>query len=396
MLFQTFDDKEHCSVIYANHRLYLKARPEKMTKTWSYSESLKDENDVEYAQIYCGGKTLDEICPQHHVKEWEAIKDRLTAFYRACGEAKLDLNDHCFYDMVPKFFLKDLAQIKNKICDFVFCNYEKSKNYDLMFHLIKILTEIKNTKLNVDYSALKNRRHEFKVRKFISNNKNNLPYVNYDPFKTKTGRLATKPNSFPILTMDKTYRKILKPNNGWFLEFDFNAAELRVLLGLTGKEQPQEDIHEWNAKNIYHGLTTREEAKKRIFAWLYNPKSEDSLSNKAYDKASLLKKYWDGSCVNTMYNRKIEADEYHALNYLIQSTAADLFFKQLINIRTLLEGRKSKVAFCMHDSIIIDYAEEDNDILLKLKRAFSNTDLGNFMVNTSVGKNYGEMKKLSI
>ena len=89
-----------------------------------------------------------------------------------------------------------------------------------------------------------------KVRNFIKHNKNTFPYVVYDPFKSKTGRLVTK-NSFPILTMDKNYRKILKPNNDWFIEFDFNAAELRVLLGLLGKEQPQEDLHEWNKKNVY-------------------------------------------------------------------------------------------------------------------------------------------------
>jgi hypothetical protein len=46
------------------------------------------------------------------------------------------------------------------------------------------------------------------------------------------------------------------------LEFDFNAAELRVLLGLLEKEQPQQDIHEWNINNVYRGLITREDAKK--------------------------------------------------------------------------------------------------------------------------------------
>jgi DNA polymerase I-like protein with 3'-5' exonuclease and polymerase domains len=92
----------------------------------------------------------------------------------------------------------------------------------------------------------------------------------------------------------------------------------------------------------------------------------------------------------------IKADEHHALNYILQSTAADLFFKQMNKVWKLLKNRKSKIVFCMHDSLVIDYCEEDNDILMKLKRAFSDTDLGNFVVNVSVGKNYGEMKKLSI
>jgi hypothetical protein len=396
MLFQTFDDKKNCNATYTKNKLYLKAFPKKMTKTWAYSEALKNKDNIEYAQIYCKGKTLDAICPEYLQKDWEKVKNKLIAFYKACEEAELDLNKHCFYDMTPRFFLEDLAQIKNKICEFVFSNYEKPKNYNFMLQLMKILTEIKNTKLNINYSALNDRLHEFKVRKFISNNKNNLPYISYDPFKTKTGRLSTRPSTFPILTMDKDYRRILKPNNDWFVEFDFNAAELRVMLSLLGKEQPQGDLHEWNMKNVYGGLITREKAKKRIFAWLYNPESNDHLSSKAYDRESLLQNYWNGSHIQTIYDRTIEADEYHALNYLIQSTAADLLFKQMIKIWEILEGRKSRIAFCMHDSLIIDYSEEDIDILAKLKKIFSDTDLGNFIVNVAVGKNYGKMEKLSI
>ena len=163
-----------------------------------------------------------------------------------------------------------------------------------------------------------------------------------------------------------------------------------------GKEQPQEDIHEWNMKNVYQGVGTREEAKKRIFAWLYNPKSKDNLSSKAYDRKEIVKKHYNGSEVTTFFNRTIPADEHHALNYILQSTAADLFFKQMIKVWEMLEGRESKIAFCMHDSLVIDYCEKDNDILVKLKKAFSSTDLGDFMVNVSVGKSYGQMSGLKL
>jgi hypothetical protein len=395
MLFQTFDDKENCKAVYTKNKLYFNKPPKGLSKTWSYSEFLRDKDNIAYAQIFCGGKTLDEVCPPHLQSEWEKVKNRLIAFQKTCQEVQLDLSEHCFYDMLPRFFLEDLAQIKNKICNFVFSNYEKPKNYDFMLQLVKVLTEVKNTKLNLDYSMLNNRLHEFKVRNFVANAKNNLQYINYNSFKTKTGRLATNSGSFPILTMDKNYRKILKPNNDWFIEFDFNAAELRVLLSLLEKEQPQEDMHKWNAKNIYRGSTTREEAKKRIFAWLYNPESKDYLSNGAYERDSVVKKHYNGNQVTTFFGRTIEADEHHALNYIIQSTAADLFFKQMIKIWEMLEGRESRIAFCMHDSLIIDYSEKDSDILIKLKKTFSDTSLGNFMVNVLVGKDYGEMKKLS-
>ena len=167
MLFQTFDNKKDCSAVYANGKLHFKRPPKNLTKTWSYSESLKNEN-IDYAHLFCGGKTLDDVCPKQYEKEWSEAKKRLEAFHKACKEAKLNLNDHCFYDLVPEFFLKDVARIKNKICNFVFANYEKPKDYNFTLDLIKILTEMNNTELNVDYSELNPRLHEFKVRKFLS------------------------------------------------------------------------------------------------------------------------------------------------------------------------------------------------------------------------------------
>ena len=68
----------------------------------------------------------------------------------------------------------------------------------------------------------------------------------------------------------------------------------------------------------------------------------------------------------------------------------------MIKVWKLLEGRESKIAFCLHDSLVIDYCEKDNDILVKLKKAFSETELGNFMVNVSVGENYGQMNRLKL
>ena len=396
MIFQTFDDKKECKALYTNNKLFFKKFPKNLTKTWSYSEFLKNKNEIEYAQLYCNGKSLDEICPPYLKEDWDGVNGRLKAYCRAIKEVKLNIHEHCFFEMVPRFFLLEYAKIKNRMCAHVFENYEKPENYDFLFSLTKLLTEIRNEKLDVDYSQLNNRMHEFKVRQFVQKNKNVSPYIEYNIYGTKTGRLSTAPASFPILTMDKTYRKILKPKNGWFIEFDFNAAELRTMLGLLNVEQPQEDLHEWNLKNVYRDIGTRDKAKKRIFAWLYNPESKDYLSSQIYNRDLLLKKHWNGSQIQTIYNRKIEADKHHALNYIIQSTASDLFLRQMIKVQNLLEDRDSRVAFCLHDSLVLDYSEKDNDILIKLKKTFAETDLGNYLVNVSVGENFGEMKKLNL
>ena len=91
------------------------------------------------------------------------------------------------------------------------------------------------------------------------------PNIVYDLFGSKTGRLTTKKNSFPILTMDKKYRSIIKPKNDCFLELDFNSAEIRTFLALQGLEQPKQDIHAWTGKNVFKGQLTRDEVKKKFF-----------------------------------------------------------------------------------------------------------------------------------
>ena len=394
MFFQTFDEKDKCVALFTNDKLYYKKFPKKLTKTWSYSELLKNHDGVKYAQLYCNGQTLEEVCPEHLKKEWGKVHNKLKAFYRSCLEVDLDLNKHCFFDMVPENFLIDCAKMKNSISSYVFANYEKPKNYEFLLALTKVLIEMKYKKLNIDYSELSAKLVVPKVRQFIKKNKK-LDQVKYSMFKTKTGRLSTFPNSFPILTMDKSYRKILKPNNDWFLEFDYNAAELRVMLGLLDKEQPKEDIHEWNIKNIYKN-GTRQEAKKRMFAWLYNPESKDPLSDEIYNREELLTKHWDGTQVKTYFDREIGADKHHALNYIVQSTASDLFLRQMIKVWERLKGKKSYIAFCMHDSLVIDFSEEDQYILNELKNAFVSTPLGRFKINACAGKTYGEMKKLNI
>ena len=186
----------------------------------------------------------------------------------------------------------------------------------------------------------------------------------------------------------------MKPHNHWFLELDFNANELRVLQALNGVEQPKEDIHDWNIKNIFGSGTERSEAKKRAFAWLYNPNSEDTAMSKFYNKDKILSTYYKDGIITTPFDRKIPSDDFHALNYLIQSTASDVCLTQAIKLDKLLNNRKSYITAVIHDSVLIDYNEDDRDLLKDLVETYGNTDFGEFKVNIAAGVNYGEMREL--
>jgi len=140
---------------------------------------------------------------------------------------------------------------------------------------------------------------------------------------------------------------------------------------------------------------SREKAKKSIFAWLYNP-SMKHPAEKVYNRTSVLDKHWDGDKIQTIYGREIEADKHHALNYVIQSTTSDLFLRRMIDVHEILKNKKSHIAFCVHDSLVIDLDNEEKDMIPEIKKIFSDTELGNFKVNLSAGKDYGTMKELKI
>ena len=117
---------------------------------------------------------------------------------------------------------------------------------------------------------------------------------------------------------------------------------------------------------------------------------------KFYDKNKVLTQYWNDGIINTPFGRNIEVDQSKALNYLIQSTTSDLFIRTALNINDKLQPVKSNVAFLLHDSIILDFSKEDKEILKELIEIFATTDLGKFRVNVSIGKTYGDMRRVEL
>tara|TARA_R110000824_G_scaffold4504_5_gene21801 strand:+ start:8152 stop:9348 length:1197 start_codon:yes stop_codon:yes gene_type:complete len=395
LYFQTLDNKGECLGYYANNELYYQDLPENADKTWYYSPSLKDRH-VEYARIYSGGVTLAAACPEEFKPTWDKITNRLRAFLKSFQASKVNLDETCIYNLIPEFFLYELCAAKNKITEHVLNNNPRPLNHDFMVDVIKMLSEIKEQPLNIDIEPIMTKLVTVRGKNFV----NKLREVNwicdYNPFGTVTGRLTTMPKTFPILTLHRDFRGCLHPQNDWFLELDYNAAEVRTLLGLSGTPQPEGDIHEWNIKNIYDGKLDRPSAKQKIFEWLYSHR-KNKKAEAFYDKNLVKEKYWNGYNIHTELGRDIKGvDNHHALNYIIQSTTSDLVLSKAVEIHNHLRDKESNVAFMMHDSIVIDLKHEERHTIPDLMKIFSTTPFGDYKVNTALGKNFGDMKGLNI
>jgi hypothetical protein len=393
LYYQSLDDKTECVGIYADGKLYFDDIPDGLERTWRHSGFSSET--VEYAWIMCGGKLLSEVCPSNLEEDLKKTQAKFKAYLKSFKIAKINLHEFCFFDLVPKDFLLEFCEVKNKITQHVFENFEKPKNYKHLADIHKLLHKIKYRQLNLDISDCRSLFNSTADRQKIKNILAGSQHIDYNLFGTVTGRLTTGVPGVPILTMKKEYRKIIKPKNDWFLSLDYNGAELRTLLALMGEEQPDYDIHMWNAKNVFSGFLSREEAKEKFFAWLYNPKS-DAIEHSIYDREKVLEKYYIKDTVNTPMGRAIEVDERKALNYLIQSTTADIVLDRAVAIDKFLHGKKSCVSHIVHDEVVVDLDDSERELVPEIKEIFENNKIDKFLCNLNAGQNYYNLKGLSL
>jgi len=391
LYFQTLDDKTECVGVYTDGKLNFDHIPDNLTRTWRYTGSVKDDN-VEYAWIFADGASLENACPAHLSERLDKAQRKFRAFLKTFEIGRINLREHCFFDMVPETFLMEFCEVKNLITEHVFENYEKPENYDMLVSFEKLLYKIKYQDLNINIDGCKSYFHTSigrrKMNELLKTNK----HIDYNLFGTVTGRLTTRKKSFPILTMRKDFRALIKPKNTAFVSLDYNGAEVRTFLDLSGIEQPKCDVHQWNIENVFDNSIDRESAKTNFFSWLYNPEST-AISSDLYKREKVLDKWYDGWYISTPFKRKIKVPAKKALNYLIQSTTSDRVLIRATEIDSLLKERKTFISHIVHDELVLDFHESDRDLLPKIKEIFE-TD--NFKANIMIGPNYLDLKDLNV
>ncbi len=392
MLFQLLDNKFDCAGTYIDGSFVWDRIPQGLTKTWGYSDHLYGM-DIDYAHLLVSGKPLSAVCPEHLASRWDEANKLLKSHYKAIDTSSIDISDVCFYDLIPQKHLQHYFDTKNEITRWVFDNVEKPQHYNLLKRTQAAVKELRRHPVNLNsFAVYCIAAEDNKAKHLYDQFGDRTPYVDYDIFGTVTGRMTTKKNSFPILNLKKELKKHVRPTNDVFLELDFNAAEVRTMLALQDYKQPQEDIHEWNIKNVFKKDLSREEAKTKLFAWLYNPDSE-TIESDFYNRESLLEEYYDGTSVQTPFGRSIDAPLRKALNYLLQSSSSDNTLDRFCKISNFLRATRSHVAFVVHDSVVIDLHKDDRFLIPQLSDMFGDTKLGRFKVNCSLGKNLGDMRE---
>ena len=376
MILQTLDIKDNCQGIYLDGKFIIEPTEEQLTScdvVWKHSPMLKHDENYRFLYLSTQGQELSTFSPEPSL--FLESSKKFAAHKNAAVTAKVDLASECFFDLMPQHQLDKWFKAKDQALRNVL-NSSKEEDYDIL-HKAHVLTS-NIAHQSISFAGKKGR-------------------VLYNIFGSATGRLTTKKNSVPVLTLKKEQRSLLRPQNDAFVELDLNAAEIRTLLGIMNKEQPSQDIHEWIMKNVYQGELTREQIKVKVFSWLYNFSAPKSRLDEIFSRQIFRDFYLpEEQLLTTPFGRKIKVEERKAQNYLLQSATSDQVIENAYKIQKLLQDKKSNIAFTLHDSIILDMSKEDAIMLPDIKRQFEKTRWGKFMSTCKIGKDFGSLKELKI
>ena len=376
MILQTLDIKDNCTGIFHRDAFLFENAEETASRyflAWKHSPMLDDEN---FRYLYLSLKDDDLSAYCHDPELFLMYKKKMEAHQKAAITAKVSLQEECFFDLLPESQLTKWFRIRQQALENLYEMTKKEDDYDILHKIHVLTTNI--ARQDIDFGTKKGK-------------------VLYNIFGSVTGRLTTKRGSVPVLTLKKEQRELLRPQNDAFVELDLNAAEIRMLMALSGREQPQGDIHEHLQQELSLMSIKRSEFKERLFAWLYNPNSDDTVFDHFFSRETF--RYFfaaEDEVLTTPFGRRLHVEERKAQNYLLQSTTSDQVLENAYKIQKMLKGKKTQIAFTLHDSIILDMAQEDVIMLRDIKKQFEETRWGNFVSTCKIGKTFGNLKELKL
>jgi hypothetical protein len=200
-----------------------------------------------------------------------------------------------------------------------------------------------------------------------------------------TSRPTNAFNSVNYAAIPKTdkHRSSFKPQNDFFVEFDFDGYHVRLLCEQLGYELTDESAHMQLAKKYFKKSVIGDEeyskAKQINFHALYGRIPEQYKDVDIFVKIqefinSLWIKYEAIGEVNNPTSDKPFTEELKdmnpqkLMNYLMQSLETSRNILILKEVLRYLQNKKTKVVLYTYDSLLFDFSKEDGkDTLTELQ-----------------------------
>jgi len=229
----------------------------------------------------------------------------------------------------------------------------------------------------------------FKPRNPLFNTIDNRVLTSYNLYNA-TSRPTNSFNSinFAAIPHTQEHRRAFKPQNDYFVEFDFDGYHLRLLCTQIGHELLDESAHKQLAK-LYFGkeeITDEEytQAKQINFQAIYGKIPEEHKNLEIFVKIQdYIDQMWkmykeEGWVANPQSGKEFitelsDMNPAKLMNYMMQSLETSNNIIILKNVLKYLKDKKTFIALYTYDAILFDFSKEDGkETLQEIQKIMEN------------------------
>ena len=99
MLFQFLDKKNACEGIYVDRSIHKEYNLDGLTSTWEYHPKLNGKTDLEIANLYVQGRSLEEVCPENLKENFSELKNKFKSYKKTFKTSKINMENFCLYSI---------------------------------------------------------------------------------------------------------------------------------------------------------------------------------------------------------------------------------------------------------------------------------------------------------
>lgn len=207
--------------------------------------------------------------------------------------------------------------------------------------------------------------------------------------------------NFAAIPHTEEHRSTFRPQNDYFVEFDFDGYHLRLLCDQIDYPLTSESAHKQLAKHYFgtEDITDDQykEAKQINFQAIYGKIPEEHKDLKIFKEIqeyidSMWSMFKDNGVVWNPQSSKPftkELKDMHPaklMNYMMQSLETSNNIRILKEVLRYLKGKETKIAVFTYDAILFDFSKEDGKETLERIQEILEED-GKFPVKFKFSKN---------
>jgi len=215
----------------------------------------------------------------------------------------------------------------------------------------------------------------FKPRDPLFNIVDNTVLTSYNLYNV-TSRPTNAFNSvnFAAIPKSEEHRKAFRPQNDYFVEFDFDGYHLRLLCDEIDYPLTDESAHKQLARQYFNKSDINEdeyqEAKQINFHAIYGKIPEKWAQLEIFTKIDsfirdLWRRYEDDGKILAPISRKVfdrglkDMNPQKLMNYVMQSLETSRNILILKDILKYLKDKRTKVVLYTYDALLFDFSKED-------------------------------------